>query len=186
MASHVFAGWRCSALALCGVGLTFAPLHLRAEMGTDASGNLVYIGAGGSTTQLNHPEIHTAAVSTSPSLVGSVVYGSLYFGNDPTNYYDPGYDPNYENYNADPVVISDTAMEFGAAGEVFPVASADFTDSTLTLASQIDHGSESFIQTFTDPLFVGATLTEVPGADTYPAGGDPSSPRRRNSQLTLR
>jgi hypothetical protein len=145
-------------------------------MGTDAGGNLVYIDGAGSTTQLNRPEIHTAAMSAPPSLVGSEVTGSFMYAGEAQDYYDPGDNPMYECYTGGTVPISETATEFGFAGGEPFTATADFTDSTLSVANLVDGGSASWTQTFTDSLFAGATLTEVPGADTFPAGRDVDSP----------
>ena len=145
-------------------------------MVTDARGNLVFVDGQGSTTQLNRPEIHTAAASTSPSLVGSQVFGSFTYAGSTQNDYDPSDNSMYECYYGDPVPISDSAIEFGFAGGEPVTATADFTDSTLSVFYLADEGSIPWTQTFTDPLFAGATLTEVPGADSFPAGGDPTSP----------
>jgi hypothetical protein len=108
-------------------------------------------------------------------LIGSSVTGALYFGVNPTNYFDPAnnYVPaGYLNDMSTTVTISAPAVEFGFADanntDIVNFSAAQFTveDVLSSTAGGID---SPFTMTFTDPAFAGLTLNQV--SDSFPNGG---------------
>ena len=103
--------------------------------------------------------------------VGSTVKGSLTFGGDPSNYFDPGYGfvpaTGYLNGSGTMVTISDSAIEFGFDDGSNRV-SADFTNNQLIVSDLIETPgtNSSFEMMFTDPAFSLQSL--LPVSDNFP------------------
>ncbi len=113
------------------------------------------------------------ALPANASLVGTSVTGSLTFGRDRSNYFDPGYGfvpSGYLNVSGTTVTISNSAVEFGFNDGSSRI-SANFFDSQLTVSDLIETSgpSNSFQMIFTDSAFTGQYL--IPVSDSFPLAG---------------
>ncbi len=113
------------------------------------------------------------AVPASAGLVGTSVTGSLTFGGNSSNYFDPGYGfvpAGYLNASGTTVTISNSAIEFGFDDGSSRI-SANFSDSQLTVSDLIETSgpSNSFQMVFTDSAFTGQYL--IPVSDSFPLAG---------------
>ena len=108
-------------------------------------------------------------------LNGTLITGSIQFGGNPTNYYNPGngWVPNgYLNKTQGATVgINSTSgvTEFGFA-DFYSIDSADFGDESLTLTTNVvGGGAGAWTQTFTDAAFQFGAIQLV--SNTYVNGG---------------
>jgi hypothetical protein len=95
-------------------------------------------------------------------VLGTTAVGSLIFGSDPTNYFNPssGYvPPDYSNSVSNAVVLADPAKDFGFEDED-NLDTADFTDTQLYISDTAQPGSDNlpWTMTFTDPAFTSISL----------------------------
>ena len=100
-------------------------------------------------------------------LAGTQVTGSITFGSNPNNYYDPAnryVPPGYLNTTYGTTVTVNPAAgvtEFGFADR-YDTDTADFTDSTLTITDMVLNASAgSWTQTFTDAEFAFTKITSI-------------------------
>ncbi len=104
-------------------------------------------------------------------LVGTSVTGSLTFGGNPLNFFDPvnGFVPNgpLNKTQGTTVTISSSAIEFGFQ-DPDNTDTADFTGTQLTLTDISSGGQAAARFTFTDAAFAGVTLSPV--SNTFPVG----------------
>ncbi len=110
------------------------------------------------------------ALPGNATLAGTSVTGSLTFGGDPSNYFDPGYGfvpAGYLNASGTTVTISNSAVEFGFDDGSSRI-SANFSDHQLTVSDliEISGAANSFQMIFTDAAFVGQYL--IPISDSFP------------------
>lgn len=114
------------------------------------------------------------AVPGNATLVGTSVTGSLTFGGNPSNYFDPGngFVPTtgYLNASGTTVTISDTAVEFGFDDGSSRI-SADFSGNNVMISDLIEVAgpTNSFQMIFTDAAFTGQYL--IPVFDSFPLSG---------------
>lgn len=114
--------------------------------------------------------------SHAAGLIGTSVAGSLTFGSNATNYFDPnnGYVPaGYLNTSGTVVSIASPAVEFGFA-DGFNTDTANFSafqftlEDSVTTTSSVSAVAAPFTMTFTDAAFNGVTLAKV--TDFFPGG----------------
>ena len=109
------------------------------------------------------------------ALVGTSVTGSLTFGGDPSNYFDPGYGfvpaTGYLNIGGTTATVSNSAVEFGFDDGASRI-SADFFDTQFTISDLIESSgtNNSFQMIFADPAFAGQSL--FPVSDSFPFSHD--------------
>lgn len=117
------------------------------------------------------------AAPASASLIGTTVKGSLQFGTNLTNYFDPanggvpasGYTNSSSNSNSATVVIAGgSQIEFGYA-DAANTDSADFNGGSLKIVDVSTSGGSTAKYIFTDAAFAGLTLVET--SDTFLNGG---------------
>jgi PEP-CTERM motif len=112
--------------------------------------------------------------TVSPALVLSNVVGALFFGGSATNFFDPanGFVPTgFGNKASGPTVtIANGVVEYGFADGA-NTDTVDFTDSTLSIGdvATTTAGAAPFQMVFSDPRFVGLSLTEI--SDTFGGTG---------------
>lgn len=119
--------------------------------------------------------VTAAHTSRAAGLTGTPVTGSLVFGSDTTNYYDPNngfVPPGYLNTSGTTVNIASPAVEFGF-GDGSNTDTANFSAFQFTLEDSVVTTSVSaadnpFTMTFTDPAFSGSSLVKV--TDFFPGG----------------
>jgi hypothetical protein len=131
------------------------------------------------------------------TLTGTLVTGSLSVNGSP-NYFDPAnanppgnfIPPQYLNFEGDTVTISDSAVEFGAAGDIggdIVLITSDFLGNQLTLDLQYSIPANNLATTppvtfeFTDAAFVNFVLAKL--SDTFANGG--LTPTFNGNVLTL-
>ena len=123
-----------------------------------------------------------ALAAVSPTMLhantmGTTVSGDLNFTNFSGNYFDPaqGFVPvGYGNAGGDTSVVIGSGPEFGVSdGNI--LYTFDFNASTLHFTNTTQHSTteNSFVASFTDPAFTGASLlsSTVDGLD-YSFSGD--------------
>lgn len=112
------------------------------------------------------------AAPAKADLIGTVVDGSLTFGGNTINAFDPANGfvyPGYGNSESTSVTISDDIVEFQSAASLNGYL-VDFTGDTLTYSfSPFFFAPAPYTMTFTNAAFVGLILTEI--SDTFPNGG---------------
>ena len=106
-------------------------------------------------------------------LTGTQISGSIQFGSNTTNYYNPanGWVPTgYVNTTQGATVTIDpNATEFGFA-DWWNTDTADFTDNTLTISDTVlSSSASSWTQTFTDVAFQTGAITTL--SDNFGFGG---------------
>lgn len=103
-------------------------------------------------------------------LVGSSVTGSLTFGANPTNFFNPanGFVPagfGNSSPGGTTVTIANPLIEFGFQ-DSRNTDTANFTDTSLTVSDTSTFDAGPFTMTFTDSAFAGLVLTS--GSNNFP------------------
>jgi hypothetical protein len=105
----------------------------------------------------------------SAQLLGTTVTGSLKFGANPTNFFDPangGVPPGFSNTASPTVVIAEPAVEFGYQDGANR-DTANFTNTQLIVTDDVFSSASNWTMQFTDNAFT--SIVEV--VDSFPTGG---------------
>ena len=111
------------------------------------------------------------ALPVNATLIGSSVDGSLTFGGDPSNYFDPGYGfvpaTGYLNISGTTVTVSDSAVEFGFDDGSNRI-STNFSGNSVVISDLIETPgtNNGFQSMFADAAFTGQYL--IPVSDSFP------------------
>jgi hypothetical protein len=108
----------------------------------------------------------------SADLIGTSVTGSIDFGGNGVNYFDPArgfVPPGYLNYTeGTTVTIAQPQIEFGYM-DSSNLDTANFTGNQLIVTDTVSNAANFWTMTFTDTAFTGLPLTKV--SDTFTHGG---------------
>jgi len=110
-------------------------------------------------------------------LIGTQVTGSLKFGSDPNNYFDPmnGFVPSgfLNRTSGTTVTIAEPAVEFGF-NDTANRYTANFTGTQLIITDSVFLGGPNspVHMTFTDPAFAGFDFSRT--SDNFPGGATSS------------